>query len=156
MVSSQESRVTLMDAHRSGHSFPIVAQGEADFVLGFELLEAARALPYLKEDGTVIVNEQKILPMPVITGAMAYPENPLAWLEGHPIIAADAQKIALECGNIRTMNTVLLGMLSTMLPFSAESWEQVIGMCVPRKTLPANIAAFERGRAIRTADAING
>ena len=48
-----------MDAHRSGHSFPIVAQGEADFVLGFELLEAARALPYLKEDGTVKAQSSK-------------------------------------------------------------------------------------------------
>ena len=54
---------------------PIIDEGEADFIVSFELLEAARWLPYLKEDGQIVTNIQQIDPMPVVTGAAAYPEK---------------------------------------------------------------------------------
>ena len=127
---------------------PIVAAGEADFLLSFEQLEAARAASFVKEGGVAIVNTQVIWPMPVITGAMQYPENPLTVLEGRTVECADALGIATECGSQRALNLVLLGMLSRHLPFSVETWEEAIAACVPAKTLETNLAAFARGREL--------
>ena len=127
---------------------PLVSEGHADFLVGFEALEAARALPFLKPDGVAVVNGQRILPMPVITGAMEYPENPLAILEGHRVESVDAFSLAKEAGNARAVNLVLLGMLSRHLSFSDEAWRQAISASVPPKTLSANVDAFEKGRAV--------
>ena len=126
---------------------PLVALGEADYLISFEALEAARAKPYLKKDGVLIVNTQRILPMPVIVGATAYPENPLDCFKTQKVEAVDALAIAVEAGNQKALNLVLLGMLSRHLPFDEQTWKNAIGACVPRKTLPVNIAAFEKGRA---------
>lgn len=127
---------------------PIVAPGEADFLLSFEMLEAARAASFLKPDGVVITNTQRIWPMPVITGAMAYPDNPLSVLAGHTVESADALSIATECGSPKALNLVLLGMLSAHLPFGEAAWKDAIAACVPPKTLEVNLAAFARGRAL--------
>ena len=127
---------------------PIVTPGEADYLLSFEQLEAARAASFLKPDGIAIVNTQCILPMPVITGASAYPTDALAELGSRRIEKADALGIAVECGSQKALNLVLLGMLSRHLPFTEEAWHEAIGACVPKKTLPVNIAAFTRGREL--------
>ncbi len=127
---------------------PIVAAGEADYLLSFEQLEAARAASFLREGGVAIVNTQVIWPMPVITGAMQYPEKPLEVLEGRTVECADALGIAVECGSQKALNLVLLGMLSRHLPFAAEAWEEAIAACVPAKTLAVNLAAFMRGREL--------
>ena len=126
---------------------PLVSEGHADFLLGFEALEAARAASFLKPGGVAIVNSQQILPMPVITGAMAYPGNPMGLLGQHRVESVDALGMALEAGNAKAVNLVLLGLLSRHLPFSEEAWKEAIGYCVPRKTLPINIEAFAKGRA---------
>lgn len=126
---------------------PIVADGQADFLLSFEELEAARAASFLKESGVAIVNTQVIWPMPVITGAASYPEAPLAGF-AQKVECADALGIAAECGNQKALNLVLLGMLSRHLDFSEEAWKTSIAACVPAKTLEINLAAFERGRAL--------
>ncbi|MBR6571505.1 MAG: indolepyruvate oxidoreductase subunit beta [Clostridia bacterium] len=126
---------------------PIVADGEADFLLSFEELEAARAVSFLKESGVAIVNTQVIWPMPVITGAMQYPEAPLAGF-AQKVESADALGIAAECGNQKALNLVLLGMLSRHLSFTEEAWKESIAACVPAKTLDINLAAFARGRAL--------
>jgi indolepyruvate ferredoxin oxidoreductase beta subunit len=125
---------------------PLVSEGGADFLLSFEALEAARAAGFLKPEGIAIVNVQRILPMPVITGAMAYPENPLERLENHRVESADALTLALEAGSGKAVNLVLLGMLSKHLPFSEEAWEAAIAACVPVKTLSVNLTAFAKGR----------
>ena len=127
---------------------PIVAAGEADYLLSFEQLEAARAASFLREGGVAIVNTQVIWPMPVITGAMQYPEKPLTVLEGRTVECADALGIAVECGSQKALNLVLLGMLSRHLPFAAEAWEEAIAACVPAKTLAVNLAAFMRDREL--------
>lgn len=127
---------------------PMVPLGQADYLLSFEMLEAARAAAYLKKDGIAIVNTQRISPMPVVTGAMAYPENPEKLLEGHRFEATDALKMAIEAGNQKALNLVLLGMLSRHLPFAVEAWEEAIAACVPAKTLAVNLAAFMRGREL--------
>jgi len=127
---------------------PIVADGEADFLLSFEELEAARAASFLKESGIAIVNTQVIWPMPVIIGAMQYPDAPLSGF-GQKVECADALAIAAECGNQKALNLVLLGMLSRHLPFEPEVWQEAIAACVPAKTLETNLAAFRRGRELQ-------
>ncbi len=127
---------------------PIVAQGQADFLLSFELLEAGRAAGYLKPEGVAIVNSQEILPMPVITGAMRYPSEPLAALGAHKVENADALGIAAECGSPKALNLVLLGMLSRHLSFDKDAWKRAIADCVPRRMLSVNLDAFEKGSAL--------
>ena len=126
---------------------PIVADGQADFLLSFEGLEAARAASFLKESGVAIVNTQVIWPMPVITGAAKYPAAPLAGF-AQKVECADALGIAAECGNQKALNLVLLGMLSRHLDFEEDAWKNAIAACVPAKTLEINLAAFARGREL--------
>ena len=128
---------------------PLVSLGGADYLLSFEALEAARAAAFLSAEGVAIVNAQQILPMPVITGAMAYPENPLteAALASHRVEALDALALAVEAGSQKAVNLVLLGMLSRHLPFDDDAWKKAIAASVPRATLSVNISAFEAGRA---------
>ncbi len=127
---------------------PIVSLGCADYLLSFEALEAARAAAFLKPNGVAIVNTQRILPMPVITGSCAYPQDPLGDLQNIRIETADALAIAVESGSQKAINLVLLGMLSRHLPFSDVAWREAIAACVPPKTLEINLTAFERGRAL--------
>jgi indolepyruvate ferredoxin oxidoreductase beta subunit len=124
----------------------IVEQEQADIVLAFENLEALRALPYLKADGTMVVNTQQILPMPVITGTTKYPEDCLERVEAAAkTIKINAVDIAHECGTYRAANVVLMGVCAKMLPFSADEWHKAIEQCVKPKFLEVNINAFDRG-----------
>lgn len=141
------SVITYVRVGQDVHS-PIVTPGEADYLLSFEVLEAARAANYLKADGVAIVNTQRIWPMPVITGAAAYPENPLSVFAKQRVETADALQVAVDCGNAKALNLVLLGMLSKHLPFRQESWMEAISQCVPPKTLAVNAEAFRRGREL--------
>lgn len=127
---------------------PIVEPGEADFLLSFELLEAARWLPYLKKDGTMILSTQKIDPMPVIIGSAQYPEEIVSKLQksGASLIPVDALALAQQAGSPKATNTVLIGILSTIMPFSKEKWEHAIEELVPAKFLELNQRAFELGR----------
>lgn len=124
----------------------IVEQGQADVVLAFENLEAVRALPYMKKDGTMIINTQEILPMPVITGAAQYPANCLERARGEvKTIELNAVEIAHECGTYKASNVVLLGVLAKTMPFSAEEWKKAVTSCVKPKFLDVNLMAFDRG-----------
>ena len=123
-----------------------VEQGQADIVLAFENLEALRALPYMKPDGTMVINTQEILPMPVITGAASYPTDCLDRVEkACKTIEINAVDIAHECGTYRAANVVLMGVVAKMLPFAAEEWHKAIEQCVKPKFLNVNIEAFNRG-----------
>lgn len=124
----------------------IVEQGQADVVLAFENLEAVRALPYMKDGGTMIINTQEILPMPVITGAAEYPTNCLERARAAcKTVEINAVDIAHECGTFKASNVVLLGVLAKTLPFSEDEWKKAIEFCVKPKFLDVNIKAFERG-----------
>ncbi len=124
----------------------IVEQGQADVVLAFENLEAVRALPYIKEGGTMVINTQEILPMPVITGAAQYPANCLERTRAAcKTVEINAVEIAHECGTYKAANVVLMGVLAKSLPFSAEEWKKAITACVKPKFLDVNLLAFERG-----------
>ncbi len=122
---------------------PIVDKGEADIILAFELLEAYRALPYLKKGGKIIVNNQKIDPMPVISGLAEYPEN----IEGKlgEATVVDALALAREAGNTKAVNVVLIGVMAKSTDIPYEKWVETIKSTVPPKFLEVNLKAFELG-----------
>ena len=126
---------------------PIIDKGEADFVLSFELLEAARWAEYLKEGGVLLTNTQKVNPMPVITGAAEYPKALEEKLTALPIRldAMDALGLALKAGSAKAVNLVLLGRLSRYFHFTDEQWQDAIEKSVPAKFLELNKKAFALG-----------
>ena len=128
---------------------PIIDKGMADVVLAFEAVEALRNLEYLKPEGTVIVNTQEILPMPVVTGAAIYPKNVPERLKGgaYKVISLDALALAEQAGNVKCVNTVLLGVLSAWAGGDPEIWEQSLKTVVPEKLLAVNEKAFALGKA---------
>ena len=129
---------------------PIIDKGEADFIVSFELLEAARWTEYLKADGKIVTNTQQINPMPVITGAAAYPENLVEKMQkaGLDVDAFDALKLAEEAGSSKAVNIVLMGRLSRYFPDIPESeWHDAIAASVPPKFLELNQKAFNLGRS---------
>lgn len=125
---------------------PIVEEGQADVLIAFEKLEALRYAHFLKKDGVIIVNDQKIDPMPVVTGVAKYPEGIIEHLsEKYKVISVDAQKEALELGNSRVFNVIILGVAASKMDFEKEQWIEVIKKTVPPKTIDINVAAFEKG-----------
>lgn len=127
---------------------PVIDQGEADFIVSFELLEAARWTSYLKKDGRIIVNTQQMDPMPVIMGAAKYPENIVEKMQEKGIMtdALDCLSLAKQAGSVKAVNIVLMGRLSRYFDFSEEDWKQAIRECVPQKFVELNLKAFELGR----------
>ena len=127
---------------------PIVDKGEADFIISFEKLEAARYAPYLKPGGKIIVNSQEIDPMPVITGAMEYPHGALDKLsaKGVDIDCIDALTPALTAGSSKATNIVLMGRLSKYMDIEAQKWEEAIRQSVAPRFVEMNLKAFELGR----------
>ena len=120
---------------------------EADAVISFELLEAARCLPYLKKGGHLITSTQQIDPMPVITGAAEYPENLVEKLRaaGAELVAVDALSLAEQAGTAKASNVVLMGVLAARMDYPMELWQKAIEQCVPAKFLELNKKAFELG-----------
>lgn len=127
---------------------PIIDKGQADIIVSFEKLEAARYLEYLKPDGRIVTNTQEIEPMPVVTGAMAYPENLIQKMEnlGIAVDAMDCLSLAEEAGSAKAVNIVLMGRLSKYFDIPLENWQAAIEECVPLKFLELNQKAFLLGR----------
>ncbi len=128
---------------------PIIDKGEADIIVSFEKLEAARYVEYLREDGRIVVNTQQIDPMPVIIGNMTYPENLVEKMEGLGIAvdAIDCLSLAEQAGSSKAVNLVLMGRLSKYFDISEEKWLKAIEECVPEKFVEMNKKAFSLGRA---------
>ena len=125
---------------------PIIDEGEADIILAFELLEAYRALPYLKEGGKMIVNNQQINPMPEITGAASYPENITEKLADKiDLQVVEALSLAEEAGNSKAVNVVLIGVMAKSTDIPYEDWIETIKTTVPEKFLDVNLKAFDLG-----------
>lgn len=127
---------------------PVIDTGEADYLVSFELLEAARWLKFLSPDGQIITNTQQIEPMPVITGAASYPENLVDKMmaAGAKVDAFDALKLAEEAGSPKAVNIVLMGRLSKYFGVSESAWTKAVEETVPAKFLQLNKKAFELGR----------
>ena len=126
---------------------PVIDKGEADYIVSFELLEAARWTEYLKPDGKIIVNTQQINPMPVIIGAAEYPENLVQKMRdaGLNVDAFDALSLAEQAGSTKAVNIVLMGHLSKNFDFTQEEWMEAIEQSVPAKFLELNKKAFTLG-----------
>ena len=125
---------------------PIIEKGEADIILAFEMLEAYRAMPYLKKGGKIIVNTQEIDPMPVITGAMEYPQNIEKTLSKKVDVKfVDALSLAEKAGNFKAVNVVLIGVMAKSTDIPYEKWIETIKTTVPQKFLEVNLKAFELG-----------
>lgn len=127
---------------------PVIDQGEADYIVSFELMEAARWLPYLKADGQIVTNIQQIDPMPVITGAAEYPENLVQKLKdsGAKVDAIDCVKLAEEAGSVKAVNMVLMGRLSHYFDLPEKAWMAALEKNVPQKFVKLNKKAFALGR----------
>ncbi len=129
---------------------PLIAKGEADYLLAFEKLEAARWAEFLRPGGIAIVNDQAIPPMAVSSGLQPYPGDDVLLgvlgQAGHTVHMVPGAAIAAELGNPRVLNLVMLGFLSTFLPFRPEQWEAAMAGHVPARFLELNRRAFERGR----------
>lgn len=139
------SVVTYVKFGEKIHS-PIIDKGEADIILAFELLEAYRALPWLKVGGKLIVNDQKINPMPVITGAADYPADIANTLsECADTTVLDALALASEAGNIKAVNVVLIGVMAQNTDIPFDVWMKAIQEIVPPKFLKVNQDAFVLG-----------
>lgn len=128
---------------------PIVDKGEADFIVSFEMLEAARYTEYLKKDGQIVVNTQQIDPMPVITGAAEYPQDLEGKMKklGIKVDAVDCLTLAEQAGTAKSVNIVLMGRLSKYMPFTEEAWLKAIEKLVKPQFLEMNKKAFMLGRA---------
>ncbi len=124
----------------------IADPGCADIVVAFEAIEALRAQQFVREGGSLFVNDEQITPVPVNIGLAKMPEGIHESLAQIGATVIDAGAIAREVGSPRSTNVVLVGALSTQLPFSVEEWEDAIRRRVPPKTVEANLAAFARGR----------
>lgn len=127
---------------------PVIDKGQADYIVSFELLEAARYVEFLKPDGHIVVNTQTIDPMPVIIGAAQYPENLVEKMKdkGFIVDAMDCLSLANEAGSSKAVNLVLMGKLSTFFDIPEEKWIKAIEECVPAKFKELNLKAFSLGR----------
>ena len=121
---------------------PIIDEGRADLILAFEKLEALRYLHYLKEGGETLYSTQEIMPMPVVTGAAEYPQGIEAILPGTGV---DALALALEAGNAKAANSVMLGALFKKMGLYRQAFEEALLASIPQKTIDMNKKAFELG-----------
>ena len=136
---------------RSGEKVysPVIDRGEADFIVSFELLEAARYVSFLKPDGRIVTNNQQIDPMPVITGAATYPADLVEKMRetGVKVDAMDCLALAEKAGSAKAVNLVLMGRLSHYFDdIPEDAWKDAIRESVPPKFLELNLKAFDLGK----------
>jgi indolepyruvate ferredoxin oxidoreductase, beta subunit len=129
---------------------PLSKINDVDILVSFEKMDTLRYLDYVKETGTVIINTEEIYPPAVNLGEAVYPINVAETVCRYfaKSTTIDATALALRAGNIRTVNTVLLGALSSCLSFSIGLWEKVLEDSFPTKLIKANREAFHLGREI--------
>ena len=125
---------------------PIVEEGQADVLIAFEKLEALRYAHFLKKDGVIVVNDQRIDPITVVTGMAQYPDNIIENLEKeHTVLKVKAMEEAIQLGNSKVFNIIVLGVAAKHMDFSKEAWLEVIEKTVPPKTVELNKKAFLLG-----------
>ncbi len=126
---------------------PNISHGEADIVVAFEKSEAVRGLPFLKKGGTLVMDEREIYSLPVLTGAVQYPENIVDEMKKNVdnLFVLNASKMAEDLGNIRAQNIVMLGSLVAYLGLEEVDWETVIENSVPPKAVEINKQAYKKG-----------
>lgn len=148
-MSQRGGSVVTYVRYGEGVASPVICEGEADVILSFEMLEAARWLPYLRTGGTIVTGTQKINPMPVITGAAKYPEEIDEKIRalGVKLVAEDAAAIAAEAGSEKAANVALIGLAAHVLGFDADVLRKAVEDCVPAKAREINLCAFDAATA---------
>ena len=146
-MSQRGGSVVTYVKYGSKVNSPIVNEGEADLILAFEQLEAARWLQYLKKDGTLIINTQKIDPMSVIIGNSIYPDGVLDAIKkaGAKTTNLDALSLAVSAGSAKAVNVVLIGVMASHMDLNRDVWINAIKNTVPEKFLEMNLKAFDLG-----------
>ena len=131
---------------------PMIEEGGADYLIGFEWLETLRRLSYIRQEGTIVVNDCRLDPIMVSSGEAEYPDRE-AILErlkeaAKRVYVIPGLQTALELGNARTLNIVVMGALSSLLEPPASLWEEIVKKRVPEKLVKLNLEAFRRGREL--------
>jgi indolepyruvate ferredoxin oxidoreductase beta subunit len=148
---AQRGGVVESTVRMGGACGPIIPDGQADLLLGFEPVESWRALPKASPKTMVITNTHPIVPATVSMKGDDYPDSDFVVAQIRTFcpntLAIDATEIAREAGNAKAMNTVLLGIVAGtgILPFDAEILRAVVMANVPKKTIEANERAFDAG-----------
>ena len=125
---------------------PIVEEGQADVLIAFEKLEALRYAHFLKPDGVILVNDWRIDPITVVTGAAKYPENIIENLsDKYQVYSMNAMEEAKKLGNSKVFNIIILGLAARYMDFEKDAWLRVIEKTVPQKTVDINKTAFLLG-----------
>lgn len=130
---------------------PTIEYGQADILMAFEQAEGLRAIDWMKSDGVAIISQTKLVPAIVTsTKSLEYPKDPIGQMKkkAENVLDVPADKIAGELGNPRLVNTILLGVMSTYLPFSVEAWEEMIRAKVKERFVDINLEALKRGREL--------
>lgn len=146
-MAQRGGAVTTVVRFGQSVSTMVCDEGCADSVVSFEVVEALRNISYLKADGSLVVNDEAIKPLPVLTGRASMPSQARRRLQNYGATLIPASEIARKAGTAKCANVVLLGALSVSLPFDAALWEKVIRTKVPPKTIDINIEAFRLGAA---------
>jgi indolepyruvate ferredoxin oxidoreductase beta subunit len=146
-MSQRGGSVTTYVRYGDCVASPVIQEGEADLILAFEQLEAARSVGCLKPGGTMIVNTQQIDPMPVVTGAMAYPDHLVEEMreKGCCVVGLDALSLAQEAGSVKAVNVVMIGAMASYLDLDKEIWLESVKKTVPPKFVELNVKAFQLG-----------
>jgi len=126
---------------------PIIGKGQADVLVSFETMETGRWLDYVKPEGTVVINEFEIGSAPILMGTVEYPEGVIEYIQEHAkeTIVMKAADLAVELGNVRTMNVIIVGALIKALDLEGIDWEEVIKETVKPKFVDINIKALKLG-----------
>ncbi|WP_251212805.1 indolepyruvate oxidoreductase subunit beta [Adlercreutzia murintestinalis] len=125
----------------------VCGPGTADIVVSFELIEALRNLPLMRDQGRLIASDELIKPASVLTGRQAVPRDVVGRLQDVGAVIVPARSTAVEAGTAKASNMVMLGALSALLSFEMPAWEETVCAFVPERTREANIDAFRAGRA---------
>lgn len=121
--------------------------GDADFLISFETTEALRNIAYLKQDGIAIVSDETIKPLTALTGRVPMPRDARKTLSGFGALVTPAELLARQAGSVKSVNVVLLGVLSTFLDYDEAVWFDVIRGRVPERFVDMNLKAFSLGRS---------
>ena len=144
-MAQRGGAVTTVVRFGDNVSTMVCDEGCADSVVSFEIVEALRNISFLKTSGSLVVNDESIKPLPVLTGRASMPAQARKRLQDYGATLIPACEIARKAGTTKCANVVLLGALSVSLPFSAELWAEVIRAKVPPKSIDINIEAFRQG-----------
>lgn len=128
---------------------PVIELGGADILVSFEKMEALRWMEYLKPSGRIIVNDLEINSMPILAGKAEYPEGIVAQMESKvPTSVVPASKHAMELGNPKVMNIILLGTIVKSMGLEDINWEKIIRENVAQKFAEMNIEAIKLGMTL--------